>query len=457
MPNRWPITSGNWSNAAIWSGSIIPTASDDVYANNQSVYIDTDITVTSLRSGTITGVTNGGIYYLNDGITATVTSLILPGNSTSTAMIFISSSNSATISCPNMATSGFSYTVIQLNNSANLTYTGSVNPPRGGTLAGIIHNSTGTLNIRGNVTVAQVNGSRGVIFQGGGTLNVIGNVIGGTAGVNHAILQQTIGGTINITGNLTGGVANSFALRVTNNNIITINGNLTSAGSPALFVNSGASTITITGSLSSTGAQSAYLDNSTGNGTNITVSGSVISLDSATGEAFRKTTSGTVLIRGPIYSGNNATGIFTNANVANLFLTGPFYNRNNRNAVYAPIFQLISGSTPTWTFDTETYAEQRTLYTQNYPGNFPSTSNVRQGTVFGDTSQFTGVVAIPSTGSVLRGVPVDNTTGSASFDTQNVWGINTNNLITTGSLGQRLRNVATVATDGAAIASKGNL
>jgi hypothetical protein len=28
MANRWPIASGNWSDSAIWSGSLIPTAAD---------------------------------------------------------------------------------------------------------------------------------------------------------------------------------------------------------------------------------------------------------------------------------------------------------------------------------------------------------------------------------------------------------------------------------------------
>ena len=50
MPNRWPITSGNWSDAAIWSGSIIPTASDDVFLNNRVVTLDQNIVVSSIRT-----------------------------------------------------------------------------------------------------------------------------------------------------------------------------------------------------------------------------------------------------------------------------------------------------------------------------------------------------------------------------------------------------------------------
>jgi hypothetical protein len=455
MPNRWPISSGNWSNSAIWSGSLIPTASDDVYANNQSVYVDTDIIVRSLQSGTITGVTNGGTYYLNNGITATVTSLILPGNST-TGMIIISGSNSATISCPVMSNVGFNHTAIILTGSANLTYTGSINSPAGGNGTGLIHSSTGTLNVLGNVFVYAQNGSNGIVFNRGGTLNIIGNISGGGLATAYAVIQSTTGGTINITGNLTGGVVNSFALLLSNNNIVNINGNLTSAGAPALLVNGGTSTITITGSLLGTNAP-ALQDINAATSMTITVSGSVTTADTATAAAFYKLTTGTIRILGPISAGINFPGLFISNNVPSVFLTGPFYNKNNRNAVYAPIFQLLSGSTPTWTFDTETYAEQRTLYTQNYPGNFPSTSNVRQGTIFGDTNQFTGTVAIPPTGSVLKGVPVDNVTGSASFTTQNVWNTSTSSLTASNSLGARLSNTATVASDGILIALTGSL
>ena len=76
MPNRWPITSGNWSNAAIWSGSLIPTASDDVWANNFNVFIDQDITVKTLRNHPVASpVIVAGGSFINTGsrtITCTV-------------------------------------------------------------------------------------------------------------------------------------------------------------------------------------------------------------------------------------------------------------------------------------------------------------------------------------------------------------------------------------------------
>jgi len=396
MPNRWPIANGNWSNSAIWSGSIIPTASDDVFANNRIVTIDQDITVASLRNSTSTGGTGiaGGIsasgqFILNDYITITTTGL-----------------------------------GVYATNPACVNYSGSFS-------ASII------ANCYGSHTADTI---PGVLNSGSGTLNIIGNGYGsgnapfaGSRSVTPGITNRSTG-TINVLGNGYGGVSSQLSDGIRNNGsgVINITGSLYSLLSQAVITNAGARNL-------STGT--------------INISGSVVS---GTGIGLSNDSTGVVTVIGPVYASNVVVGIGSTS-TGTVIATGPFYNTNNRNAVFTQNLQLISGSTPTWTFDTETALEQRTLYTANYPGNFPSINNVRQGITFGDTSQFTGVVAIPPTSSVLKGVPVGNTTGSASFDTQNVWGVNTNNLTTTGSLGARLKNAATVATTGDTIASKGNL
>ena len=70
MPNRWPIASGNWSNAAIWSGSLIPTAADDVFTNNRIVNIDIDATIRSIRNSAtgsaIASAAQANCFYLNN-------------------------------------------------------------------------------------------------------------------------------------------------------------------------------------------------------------------------------------------------------------------------------------------------------------------------------------------------------------------------------------------------------
>ena len=132
MPNRWPISSGNWSNAAIWSGSIIPTASDDVYANNQIVTIDQNITVISLNNTAASGVSPSGLFYITNGIT--ITCNIIGGNGFSTTQI--SQSNSATI-IGNLI--GGQQRALTLSDSSNINIIGNVTAGNGSIYHGIQH------------------------------------------------------------------------------------------------------------------------------------------------------------------------------------------------------------------------------------------------------------------------------------------------------------------------------
>ena len=439
MPNRWPITSGNWSNAAIWSGSLIPTASDVVYSNGQIVNIDTNITATTIRNdASASAVVNGGFFIPNNGVT--ITSNVF-GNygivANNEYVIRCTGSNSSTI-IGNISTGGSNYTVgVSMVQGSSLTVTGSVqcssNLSGGGTSnRAIFTSSSGSLRISGSVLSGGNGSSFGTIhINGATTVDIRGEVssrVGSLPG--PAILTQG-NANINIVGDVVTGVALSINM------------------------NTGTSILTITGSVyqlptSAAGNQIAV----TGTSCNVNVSGSISAGVAA--PAITCTITGNSTFRSPIYASNLFPGIsFTTVTTHIVNATGPFYNANGRNAVYAPNLQLLSGSTTSWTFDTETFGEQRTLYTADFPGNFPSTSNVRQGVTFGNTGQFTGVVAIPVASNVLKGVSVGNTTGSASFTTQNVWAYATASMTASNSIGNRLRNIATVATDAALITTKG--
>jgi hypothetical protein len=406
MANRWAITNGNWSNTATWNtGSIlgIPTASDDAYSNNFTVTVDQNITVLSLRNGASAPIAAGGTFALANGVTVTVTAA--NGLLASVANLTrITGSDSATI-IGNFGSGNIAGPALLISQSANVTVTGSITGGGNTGVTAINHASSGTLNISGSIQGGSGTNTHGITLSSSGSINMVGTITGGSSTTAHGI-NSTSTGIVTVTGSITGGTSTGAGINATSTGTILVSGSVQSGIGTSGVISSGASIMQIIG---------------------------------------------------PVSSSIVAPGVQSTSTTAINTFTGPFLNRNNRNAVFAPNIQLISGSTPTWTFDTETYGEQRTLYTADYPGNFPSSADVRDGVVFGDINQFTGTVAIPSTGSVLKGVPVDNTTGSASFDTQSVWGINTNNLTVTGSLGARLRNVATVATDGAAIASKGTL
>ena len=310
-----------------------------------------------------------------------------------------------------------------------------------------------------NLTIGGGTNNRAISSTSSGSLRISGSVASGGNGSAQSTIYINGATTVDIRGNVSsiGATLVGPTILTQGNANINIVGNIIGTSTNTIVMSTGASTLIITGSIESTG-NVVTINDANSSTTNYFISGSII--NNGTQASFAplyKSTSGTIIMIGPIYAGLTSPGIQAGANVTDVFLTGPFYNRNGINAVYVPKFQLVSGSTPTWTFDTETNLEQRTLYTADFPGNFPSTSNVRQDVVFGNTGQFTGTTAIPVASNVLKGVPVSNTTGSASFNTQNVWSVATSSLTTPGSIGERLQNAATVATDAASIITKGTL
>ena len=408
MANVYAVKNGNWSDTTVWNTGALPTAADEVYPNNFTVTVNQNITVLSLRNGVSSPIVAGGTFALANGIMVTVTAGIGFNPSTGT-LTRITGSDSATIN-GNIG-GGLAGTSLLISQSSNITISGSVTGNTGTNTNSITHASSGILIITGSVRGGSGANAHGITLSSSGSINILGSSTGAIGtNVGHGI-NSTSTGIITITGSITGGA--------------------TSAGPP------------------------------TGVGVNLTSTGTLLISGSVQAQAgafgIASSAASTIQIIGPVFSSITFPGVQSTSTTAINIFTGPFYNVNNRNAVYAVNLQLISGSTPTWTFDTETNLEQRTLYTADFPGNFPSASNVRQGTVFGNTGQFTGTVAIPVASNVLKGVLLDNTTGSASFTTQNVWSVLTSSLNVTESIGERLQNASTVATDGILITSKGTL
>lgn len=60
--NRYCVATGNWGDAAIWSGGVVPTSSDDVYiGGGYSVTMNTSGNCARLQLGRTTAIPNGGI------------------------------------------------------------------------------------------------------------------------------------------------------------------------------------------------------------------------------------------------------------------------------------------------------------------------------------------------------------------------------------------------------------
>jgi len=286
MPNRWPIASGNWSNAAIWSGSLIPTAADDVFANNFTVNIDTSFEVLTLRNtASASVIVAGGSFNFNSGsISGSVTSAT-PLNAGATNLITVT------------ATTG----------SVGLTLGGSATA----TIAGNLINHTGNcnFNLNGLNFTAGASGQICINKTSTGTITIVGNIFGnGSVGIN-----STNGNTV-ITGNVTAGPTN-FAIFQTAGNI-TVTGNVAGSAGGGTIVGiglSGANSIlTVTGNVTGGGAGSAHGISLTGASSLFTINGNVTGGNAASAFGINFTgTSGTV--NGNVVGGPTAAAINTTA------------------------------------------------------------------------------------------------------------------------------------------------
>jgi hypothetical protein len=417
MPNRWPISSGTWSNSAIWSGSIIPTASDDVYANNQTVTIDQNITVTSLRNSATTGVTAGGRFVIVDNYTINSPTVI----GTLTPSLIYTGSNGATIN-------------------------GTINPGTGTNFVAslALSGTSGTINISGSLpNTSGANFYNINITTANQIINFTGSITATALDSRNRIFSISAGpNTYNILGNITCSGAIPFA---TNGAVVNINmtgSNLSNSGTYTILSPGATSTINITGSIVGPFLSTTALHITRINGT---LSAGIPSV-----AAISDTSAGILYVNGPVSSSTTAVAVqSTNTTATNLF-TGPFYNTGSYNAVYAYRMQMLSTSS-SWRFDTETAGVVKTLYTSNQLPGVPRENNVRQGTTY--NFGLTGSLAMPDPTTVKQGVAVDNTTGSAILTPQDMFDVLTQNITTSGSIGNLLTGASTVQTVGATISS----
>jgi hypothetical protein len=426
MPNRWPIASGNWSNAAIWSGSIIPTASDDVFANNRTVTIDTNIQVLSLRTTATASAVSGGLFVSTNNIDIKATGIgILAGGSD---CLRITGSNFVTITGSSTGGSLLNCRGINISENGTLFISGTISAGAG---VSAQQNHYGILNTAGNLTVT-------------------GNLFGSVSNASAAVAAS--GGTTNIQGNLYRRPFAVFTLLSGNGNA-NIYGDmviLNNAGTttPHVIIHAGSGTLNFTGSVIGDGNGYGISITSTGL---VYVSGSVTSL---TNVGILTTTNCTLNVIGPIYSGPADPGIQSTSTSATVRVSGPLINQNNINAVFSPKIQLLSNSTPYYKIQSDTFGREVTFYDASYTSSLPAQTNVRSGSLYGGSNQFSGSMIIPSTASVRYGVPVDNVTGSATIVTpQDIFDYAITSLTGSNTIGERLKNISTVQTTAATIAA----
>lgn len=276
-------------------------------------------------------------------------------------------------------------TVLSVRNTAatGVTVGGSFVPTNGITLTctavnGVVANvgaigcidsalTTGqSCTIVANLSVTS-NGSA-LRHTGAGTVNITGSSIGGTAANSHGV-RNTGTGTISITGNVTGGNAGRGASNESTGRIDIIG--------------------TVTGGAGSSGASN--------------------------------TSTGILTITGTCQAG--AAAAVDGVQGGTIILTGPFLTNNvGNNPVTAARWFWANSSPPTSYYQIRSadLSTIRPLYTADSVGGNPAVNNVRSGTIYGPNSELTGTCAVPPAASVLNGVPVDNTTGTATISAADI-------------------------------------
>jgi hypothetical protein len=365
-------------------------------------------------TGTVLGNATGGQFiYANGGnLTCTAAQAIYVGSTTPTLEMTLASPNTAT----------FNGNVLTLTNTASYI--------------AIRHSATGTLNLNGNYNIDNTGGTSRTIISvtSTGTLNVVGDLsssAGGAATVCHALLN-TASSTINITGNITAGTSTAISGSTINTNAgtLSITGNTTANITPAIYL-SGAVTYTQVGNVNASTTQAAI---------------------------YNITAAATISITGTITASTGAPAIYSAFALSSGYSSGTYVkvsgnvvNSTNNMAIVAPRI-TIDTNTSSWLFQIST-GGNRTLYAAGVALGNPATSNVRFGTTYGASSELTGILRVPSAANVLSGVLIDNTTGTLLMTPADFWNYLIASGFTANSIGDRLQNVATVATTGGQIAS----
>ncbi len=418
MALRYAVASGNWSNPATWDGGTLPTAADDVFANNFTVTIDGTFTVLTLRTvaNTTPAIAAGGVFTFANGgdLTCTAANGIICRD--------LGNTNHVTFDLP-------SPSVATLRASVNF-FQSAVGNSRA-----ILVSNTGTFNMVGDYNISSSGNSfnRATIQVAAGnpTINIVGNITNSSSQSFNIISTIWINGgtpTINITGNVSGSFLNVIGAGIGNGIYSQVN-----------------STINLTGNVITNLSPSIYLVNG-----NLNVIGNVNGGISHPA-IFNGTSAATIDLLGITTSGTNRAAV-EGITTTLVKVRGNVVNTTTYSAIYAGRV-VIDSSVISWQFKDSTNTINRTLYTVDPSFGNPNEENVRNGIVYGLGGLLTGSAHIPLPVNVLQGVLVDNTTGTLLMTPADFWNYLIASGFTADSIGDRLQNVATVATTGGQIAS----
>jgi hypothetical protein len=269
--------------------------------------------------------------------------------------------------------------------------------------------------------------------------NIVGNFGGGSPNNGQVTITNDGTGTLNVTGYFEQGAAN-YAAAVRNNNtgVVNVTGNAQNT-----TFNATASTVYTNRAGLGTPTQQIGTMNVVGN-----MSGGLCAWSWATlNHTGSVTALGTAFV-----IGSTANGVTCQVN-----LTGPIINNGSTSALYAFRFRFQPGTPARWRIFQRDSNDQdiidRTLYTAGDYPDMPATTDVRNNVTYGPGNDLTGSLVMPAPSSVRSGVPTDDTVGTAVLDPSAFWNVAISSLNVSGSIGERLKNVSTVATIGDQLAA----
>jgi hypothetical protein len=287
-----------------------------------------------------------------------------------------------------------------------------------------------TVNINSNIynnLSSTFNTTYGISITSNCTVNIVGDIIGRGGQPNNVAIVNNSSSTLNITGNISNiGLGNSTMI-LNGGSINSINGNITnlSTTSGNVIINTtSACTIIVTGSITQTFST-----------------------------AVNSNQASTIIISGSISSGLTQPVISSTSTSGLVRISGPLINQNNINAVFSPKIQLLSNSTPYYEIQSDTFGRNVTFYDASYTSSLPAQTNVRSGSTYGGSNEFSGLMSVPSSSNVRYGVPIDTTTGSATLTPQDIFDYAVSSLTGSNTIGSRLQNISTVQTTAATIAA----
>ena len=277
-----------------------------------------------------------------------------------------------------------------------------------------------------NASATGVSAGGSLILSNGITLTCTGNgVLPGVASSSLITSSLTTGQVASIVSNLTAAAASS-AIGISNIGAGTINftgslsGNSSIAGATPIGIsNSSSGTINVTGNLLATSIHTTcQLILNSGPGS-VNVTGSVTA---GNHPPIVNSSSGVITVVGTLTSSNTQPAITSTSINGTLYLSGPFVTSSNGvNPVYAQRW-LWQAASPSTYYQVRTISSLalRPLYTAESVGGNPATANVRSGTVYGPNNELTGTCAVPGASSVLSGVPIDASTGTATISAASI-------------------------------------